>query len=913
MASQYPPPAGRTGFQPIDPAYQRPSDEHVVNIPLTPIESHRTMRTKEETSSTYNASTDKVRPTYDRADNTLDALGAEHKRGGRRRLLKDGPGNYNDGEEDALNKVGLLYEKILNYSFLTRWMIYIAPLALLLAIPIIVGATAAPNAELGGVRIVWIFAWTEIVWCSLWIAKLVAKAIPVAFKTLIGVVSSGTRKYYKVIQKLELPLSLVGWTFASWLSFIPMMTRNPDKRNDRANGDINAYNTQAWQGRLNQILAACLVSALINLVKCIIVQLISVQYHSKQFSARIASNKEYIKVLASLLECSRNMFPAYCPEFAEEDYILHVGIVNGLVTPAKQSGTATPMRLLHHIGRVGDGVTSAVGRVAKEITGRNVLNPNAPRSIVIDALSRRTTIEALARRIWMSFVEEGKDTLYSDDFVEVLGLDRKDEARAAFIMLDKDENGDISLDEMIAILMDVARERKTLAKSMGDIDSAISALDSLLSAIIFVVIVFVFLAFLNQNFVTTLATAGTALLSLSFIFAATAQEILGSCVFIFVKHPYDVGDRIDLDAKEFVVEHISLLYTVFRHVETNKFVQIPNNVLNGKWVENVSRSKAMREIVKFDVHFETSMRDIMVLRQELMNFVAENNRDFRHENLNVEISGLKLDSLELRVEIKHKGNWADEPKRVERRNKFMSALVAALRKIPIYGPGAGDPGLGDGANAQFIVTIDPAEAQRRKEAAAKEKQAKRFKTPEEMEAEEAETAILPNPTILTTSPSMTALNNQNAGASTSDPRDETLLADGASIISRANSTRRADLDQVREIMRQQSTTGRRRRNGSFSNQEPVSPAAGSSTGFQSLAPTQSLGQNLGPQMRRPSATNTPSPAPQLPPQIYQSYPQPGPSYQPGQQQPQQQQGGAPPQPHPSGPPPRDPRDPSSRY
>ncbi|KAF3910477.1 hypothetical protein ABW20_dc0109280 [Dactylellina cionopaga] len=916
MASQYPHPAGRTGFQPIDPIYhQHASDDHVVNIPLTPIESHCSIHTKEGSIAAFNHSSDKAtRPTYDRADNTLDALGPGfEKKGGKRRLLKNGPGDFNDGEETTLNKVGLLYEKILNFSFLIRWLIYIAPLALFLAIPIIVGATAAPGAELGGVRIVWIFAWTEIVWCSLWVSKIVAKCLPIAFRTLVGVVSSGTRKYYMVIQQLEVPLSMVGWTFASWISFIPMMTRNPDKREDHNLGDAAAFDTRAWQQRLNQILAACLVSSLIFLVKSIIVQLISVQYHQKQFSARIAANKDYIRVLSVLLEASRQMFPSYSPEFAEEDYILHAGLVNGLGTPAKQSGTATPMRFLHTIGRVGDNITSAVGHVAKEITGRNVLNPNSSRSLVVDALSRKATIEALGRRIWMSFVEEGKEALYMEDFIEVLGLDRTEEAKAAFIMLDKDENGDISLDEMIGMLLEVARERKTLAKSMGDIDSAISALNSLLSVIVFIVIIFVFVAFMNQNFVTTLGTAGATLLSLSFVFAATAQEILGSCIFIFVKHPYDVGDRIDLDCKEYIVEHISLLYTVFRQVETNKFVQVPNNILNGKYVENVSRSGPMRETVIFSVHFDTSMRDLMLLKSELMTFVEENSRDFRHDNLNVEINGVKLDSLELKVEIRYKGNWADQPKRVERRNKFMSALVAALRKIPVFGPGAGDPGLGESANAQYFVTIDPAEAQRRKEVAAKEKEAKRYKTAEEIEAEEAAqqpssstSPPLVAPTILTTSPSQTNLNPQSY-----DPRDETLLGDDVSIISRSRSTRRNELEQVREIMRQQSTTGRRKRNGS--NSDAYSPIVGATGGFYPLAPTQSLGVQS---MRRPSV---PSPSAQLPPHPpYQSY-QPGPSYQgqqpsqqqqqPGQQQQQQQQPGNYPNP---GPAPRDPRDPPGR-
>ena len=46
-----------------------------------------------------------------------------------------------------------------------------------------------------------------------------------------------------------------------------------------------------------------------------------------------------------------------------------------------------------------------------------------------------------------------------------------------------------------------------------------------------------------------------------------------------MKHPYDVGDRVDIvgPEKEFlVVEQISLLYTVFKRIDSMKMVQVPN-------------------------------------------------------------------------------------------------------------------------------------------------------------------------------------------------------------------------------------------------------------------------------------------------------------------------------------------------
>jgi small-conductance mechanosensitive channel len=67
---------------------------------------------------------------------------------------------------------------------------------------------------------------------------------------------------------------------------------------------------------------------------------------------------------------------------------------------------------------------------------------------------------------------------------------------------------------------------------MRDVDSAISKLDDVLVAVVFIIAIFIFI-----SFATTLATAGTALLSLSFIFAVTCQEILASILFLFYKVP----------------------------------------------------------------------------------------------------------------------------------------------------------------------------------------------------------------------------------------------------------------------------------------------------------------------------------------------------------------------------------------
>jgi hypothetical protein len=93
----------------------------------------------------------------------------------------------------------------------------------------------------------------------------------------------------------------------------------------------------------------------------------------------------------------------YCHEFIDEDYIINDSIEAMLAKTTKgdrhRSGSATPLRLIGDVGRFGDKVTSVFGNIASEITGKQVFNPTSAHSIVIEALEKTKSSEALAKRL----------------------------------------------------------------------------------------------------------------------------------------------------------------------------------------------------------------------------------------------------------------------------------------------------------------------------------------------------------------------------------------------------------------------------------------------------------------------------------------------------------------------------------
>lgn len=69
---------------------------------------------------------------------------------------------------------------------------------------------------------------------------------------------------------------------------------------------------------------------------------------------------------------------------------------------------------------------------------------------------------------------------------------------------------------------------------MRDVDSAVGRLDQILMSLWYIVAILIIISLLDVSFATIIAGAGTLVLGLSWLIGTTAQEILASCIFLFV-------------------------------------------------------------------------------------------------------------------------------------------------------------------------------------------------------------------------------------------------------------------------------------------------------------------------------------------------------------------------------------------
>jgi ribosomal protein L18 len=92
------------------------------------------------------------------------------------------------------------------------------------------------------------------------------------------------------------------------------------------------------------------------------------------------------------------------------------------------------------------------------------------------------------------------------------------------------------------------------------------------------------------------------------------------------------------------------------------------------------------------------------------------------------------------VSFTHKSNWSNERLRASRSSKFMCALVATARKIPLYKPDASRPLLGEDGRPLYTVAITNAEATVQAAAEKKKREEVRIDAVERQEAALADEA-----------------------------------------------------------------------------------------------------------------------------------------------------------------------------
>ncbi|KAL0324122.1 UNVERIFIED_CONTAM: Mechanosensitive ion channel protein 10 [Sesamum calycinum] len=154
------------------------------------------------------------------------------------------------------------------------------------------------------------------------------------------------------------------------------------------------------------------------------------------------------------------------------------------------------------------------------------------------------------------------------------------------------------------------------------------------------------------------------------------KTVFESIVFVFVMHPFDIGDRCVIDGVQLIVEEMNILTTVFLRYDNEK-IYYPNSVLITKPISNFYRSPEMCDTINFNIDVSTPMETIIGLKKAIQTYIESKPKYWnpKHSVIVKEIENVHEMKMALSVQhtINHQ-NYGD-------RNVRVTELILELKKM----------------------------------------------------------------------------------------------------------------------------------------------------------------------------------------------------------------------------------------
>ncbi|KAK4460711.1 Mechanosensitive ion channel-domain-containing protein [Cladorrhinum samala] len=665
----------------------------------------------------YSPGARESREVANRLNDDLELLRAErvvsHQRhgGGSRRSADR---SHHEGVEDAFNAgpshgpatvaqsqqstwLTKSWRYLKKFPRVLRYVLYAIPPGVLVLIPVFLDLFAYdrqtdPVGGDGGVELLWFGIWLEVIWLSLWGARIITAIMPASFAFIADTVGSSNYKKWKDIgRQLEFPTALFLWMLAALVSHKPILQNHRDIGDPEDDSGGSPVPEVQWVDIVYKIITAFFVLATLNLVEKILIQWIATSFHLRTYSHRIRENQMHIGFLVDLYSYAKTRLEAQDPAWEVPRASIY-----------KSNAASKPIRTIQDNARQAwSRIGSATSRVAGDLTGRKILKTNHPRKVVMELLRNTQSSYTLARVFYRTFVQPEQSTITVEDVQAA--FHSQEEAETCFSVFDKDLNGDISMEELEMVCNEIHLEKKAIAASLKDLDSVIKKLDEVFMFIIVVIVIIIFISIISGSAAAALTSTGTVILGLSWLLQATAQEFLQSIIFVFVKHPFDVGDRVTvygntgdmMKGDDYYVVEVSLLYTEFKKMQGH-VVQAPNSLLNTLFILNQRRSQGLADPVNLKLAFGTSEQQIEELKERMLDFCIQNKRDYAPRIISEVQTIDSVMSITMNIIFFHKSNYQNELLRLSRHNKFAVELMRCMGEMGMRGPAECVPGGGRG-------------------------------------------------------------------------------------------------------------------------------------------------------------------------------------------------------------------------
>lgn len=226
------------------------------------------------------------------------------------------------------------------------------------------------------------------------------------------------------------------------------------------------------------------------------------------------------------------------------------------------------------------------------------------------------------------------------------------------------------------------KEGRKLASSLNDTKTAVDELHQMLDVFVAVLVAIICLLILGVPITHFLLFISSQLLLVVFVFGNTCKTTFEAIIFLFVMHPYDVGDRCEIDGNQVVVEEMNILTTVFLRSD-NQMVIYPNSLLATKPICNFKRSMDIVEAIAFCIHISTPVKKIATFKEKIKRYVERKSDHWYPDPMIIIKDVEELNKLKMAVYLTHTMNGQNSVEIFTRRSLLVEEMIKVFRELEI--------------------------------------------------------------------------------------------------------------------------------------------------------------------------------------------------------------------------------------
>ncbi|KAL1814937.1 hypothetical protein ACET3Z_017511 [Daucus carota] len=285
-----------------------------------------------------------------------------------------------------------------------------------------------------------------------------------------------------------------------------------------------------------------------------------------------------------------------------------------------------------------------------------------------------------AKKIFSNVAKPGAKYIYEEDLMRFM---REAEALKTIRLFEGSSEGKgISRRALKNWVVNAFKERRALALSLNDTKTAVNKLHQMLNIVVGIIVLVIWLLILKVARTHYFVFLSSQLLLVVFVFGNTCKTTFEAIIFLFVMHPFDVGDRCEVDGVQMVVEEMNILTTIFLRYDNQK-ITYPNSVLATKPISNYYRSPEMGDAIDFCIHVSTPMEKIAMMKEKITRYI-ENKSDHWFPAPMIVLRDIDdMNRLKMSIWLSHRMNFQDMGERFIRRALLIEEMIKICRELDI--------------------------------------------------------------------------------------------------------------------------------------------------------------------------------------------------------------------------------------